>query len=248
MSRIPVQTYERTPQRLPLETVLNEPIGVFSNYCLDFDGGVNNQYIRTPVINLAAPYTIVQWVRNRSFPAIIAPGVWSKATTQLRFGTAIGGFLRLRGTDGTEYPSIFNIPLNTWSFIGVRANSSTDFDFIRNGVVLDNFVVPIGTIEEALNQFEIGRDAWWPSYHDGFIDEFQLIAGVVTDADLREIFARGYARRVAGSIVNLRMEESAGLMAFDDSGLGNNGDLIPALTPPTWTDVAKYELLAEAGV
>lgn len=43
----------------------------------------------------------------------------------------------------------------------------------------------------------------------------------------------------------LPMEEGSGLVAADHSGLGNNGALLPALTPPTWEQVRQYELRAE---
>lgn len=43
----------------------------------------------------------------------------------------------------------------------------------------------------------------------------------------------------------LPMEEGTRLVAADHSGLGNNGTLTPALTPPTWERVRQYELRAE---
>lgn len=43
----------------------------------------------------------------------------------------------------------------------------------------------------------------------------------------------------------LPMEEGTGLVAADHSGLGNNGALLPAPTPPTWERVKQYELRAE---
>ena len=43
----------------------------------------------------------------------------------------------------------------------------------------------------------------------------------------------------------LPMEEGTGLTVVDHSGLGNNGTLLPAATPPTWEQVRQYELRAE---
>ena len=48
-----------------------------------------------------------------------------------------------------------------------------------------------------------------------------------------------------GLVLWLPMEEGAGLIVYDKSGFGNNGSLLPALTPPTWERVRQWELRAE---
>jgi len=51
--------------------------------------------------------------------------------------------------------------------------------------------------------------------------------------------------RPGNIVLWLPMEEGAGLVTNDHSGLGNNGSLLPALTPPTWERVRQYELRAQ---
>jgi len=45
-----------------------------------------------------------------------------------------------------------------------------------------------------------------------------------------------------------RFEEGTGLTAYDKSGNGNDGDLLPSDSPPTWEEVRKWELRAGAGL
>jgi len=58
-----------------------------------------------------------------------------------------------------------------------------------------------------------------------------------------EDFLRGYARRELDARLVMRMEESVGFVAYDESGYGNKGNLLPVANPPVWTTLAKYETL-----
>jgi len=237
MLRIPQQQpYHRRPKRLPQEQR-------FSNYCLEFDG-TTDQQITVPAFNLVAPYTMIKWIRY-TVGAINQLAIWRRAGT-FYFGVVGTGQLYLRAIDGVGYtsPVAFAGILGIWQMIGIRALDDSTFNFILNDTLSAAVAVVAGTIENNVIM-TIGRNAQLPHNWDGGIDEFFHVGRALTERDLQDVWHRGYARPMAGSLLNLRMEEGSGLTVFDTSGAGNHGTLV---NNPAWTRVAKYELLAESGV
>ena len=237
MSLRPVETYRQLPKMLPREKL-------FSNYGVDFDGSPANQQVVVPAFNLVAPYTMIQWIK----PRVYLLAIWRRIGT-FYFGTATVaplGRLYLRNITGAAdfAPAAFIPPLNLWSMVGIRVLNATTFNFILNDTVTANYAVAAGALENNANM-TIGYNGQLPHRWNGGIDEFFHTPTALSDADLQETWIRGYARRTAGSLLNLRMEAGTGLTAFDTSGSGNDGVLT---NNPTWTDVAKYELLSESGV
>lgn len=80
-------------------------------------------------------------------------------------------------------------------------------------------------------------------FFNGAADEVVLLNRVWTPAEILEDFHRGYAKVESNVVLCIRMEEGTGLMAEDLSPNGNDGNLLPVATPPTWRRVAKNELL-----
>jgi len=219
---------------------------LFSTYCLDFDGVTAAQRVSVPNFNLAAPYTLLQWVWPRAYRLAI----WRKSlgAPWLFYGVRTAPDRQLLyDKSGAFYTAVaaFTPPLNRWSLVGIRANSPTSFNFVLNGVPSIVYAPAAGDIEDNVAPMYIGYNSFYLALWNGYIDEFFHAPIALSDAELMEVFYRGYARRMTGSLLNLRMEAGTGLIAFDTSGAGNNGTLV---NNPTWTRVAKYALLTESGV
>lgn len=86
-------------------------------------------------------------------------------------------------------------------------------------------------------------------YLDGKMDEIVIDDGNLTQKQIEQDMLN-YHKPVNKATLSgwWRLEEGTGLVAEDTSGNNNDGDLLPALTPPTWTDVRKWELRQQVGL
>lgn len=242
MTRIPDQIYRRLPKRFPDEMK-------FSNYCLSFDIALT-QYVNVPdapSLRLTNTGAILFWFKSE------VPSAWQTYVGKhTALTTATVSYVVYRPNvhrtslyisdginDQTLQSPSFAANYRIWHFCAAR----WDGGFLRNSVDLLEAVPVAQTINAQANPahpLRIGEVT-------GLEDEIMVLP-TITDQQIREIYYQGCARRGLDARLVMRLEEGSGLTAYDESDYGNNGSLLPALTPPTWTKMKKHELLAEAGV
>ena len=246
MSRIPTRLYPRLPCRLP-------PLKRYSNYCLSFAAG---QYVNTAAFVPPSSGAIETWIRPAASmvppPPAVFPyisGFLGEPTLIIQANTGrpylqhnIGGILRaVLGT--ALLANVWTRITVTWAYDG----ANTALAIYQNGVLTGGPTSWVGAPPIAAAIFRISNPVAGNEYV-GLQDEVHLLSVVPSAQEIRESFLRGYAQRRSGSELILRLEEGTGLTAYDGSGNARNGCLLPALTPPAWTEVRKHELLAEARV
>jgi len=127
----------------------------------------------------------------------------------------------------------------TWEWDGVN----TTQNLYRNGLI---DAAPLVTAE----QMPAGAATFGftnNNTYKGYLDELSFSPTTLSPTQIWQRFLHGYALD-GNTVLTWRLEEGSGIVAVDTSGNARHGDLRPAGAPPVWTDVAKYELLAEAGV
>lgn len=253
MSRIPEQNYRCFSKRRPKENR-------YSNYCLAFNPALL-QYVNcgdANVVDGLDSFTFEIWMRSRN--AALQQGLINKWATGIGNREYLwelnGGVQRFAGEYSGAYVDHFGtitLLSNQFYCLGVTWNGAT-LSFYTNGAFNVSFAVAdVGAFPNAFDLIvgavdpdDVNPLLW--RFFDGWLNEARILNRALTAYEMQESCARGYARLEPGVVFLLRMEEGAGPTAFDTSGAGNNGNLLPALTPPVWTRVAKYELLAEAGI
>lgn len=150
---------------------------------------------------------------------------WDSVRTTINSWIAGRMYYIVATWDGTLNPNGMKIYVN-----GVLDGQATA---LQNVILTNATPLYIGTLQ---NLF------YWSNV---FVDELRALNTGVSALEVRESLRRGYARREATSVLNLRIENGSGLIVYDTSGLGNNGTLV---NNPPWIRVAKHELLAETGV
>jgi len=248
MARIPQQIYRKTPKRLPEELK-------WSNYGLDFNPALL-QYIHIPhhasITFTVEDFYVEAWVRlNLGFAT-------STLVSKTKYGVD-GWYIQIKNTGQINFvqmepaAKVTNTPAGaviggTWHHLFLGRNSGTGYLYV-NGVQRANVQPALGNIITNTRNMNIARyEDLGIEYFDGNIDEFEIVPTGITRELANLSFYRGYARRGTDSRLLLRMEDRVGLTAVDDSGYGNDGALLPIISPPTWIDVQKYQLLSEAGV
>ena len=243
---VPIEVYRRFPRRLPKELR-------FSNYCLDFDATEDYMLVGNPVsLNFGDVLTLIAWIKihlpANDWRCIIGKdanpprsyNLMLTNTNVLRFGYFIGGVAQVVN-------SLAALPTEIW--LHVAATFRSGYQAVYLNSIFQNSRADVGAIDLTAANIVIGAFSHLASgWVNSKIDEVSIIRDDLSPEEIVEDFHRGYARRLLTSRLNLRLEEQTGLIAYDSSGHGNNGSLLPALTPPTWTRVAKHELLVEAGV
>jgi len=244
----PSSIYRRMPKSLPKELH-------FSRYSLEFDG-VNDR-VRTSLTfdPASGDWTVILWVRLRTLASVKgaiecfyggpkADGGQARSTlyqhfTNDHYASYLGGANRDSG---------YTLQTGVWYCLGATwDNTAGELRLYVNGE--QEGPTFSFAIEAASGVHVIGSHPGETSqFMDGWINEVQFIARLLTDHEMREYFRRSCARLDSDSRMLLRMEEGSGLTTYDDSGLGNNGSLLPADDPPTWRRNRMWALRAESGL
>lgn len=249
MTRIPDRICSRLPKRLPDELK-------FSNYALSFNG--TNYVDCGNAIAIISAISLGMWINptiNNSWNQdsvitkmlAVAPYlVWKIGLTNT--GKVV---LDVRA-NSVNQQSVTSATISTgvYSFI-VGTFDGRYMKIYINGVLDAGSVVDLGgvyPIDDAVADTYIGYDLANDRYFKGIIDEPQVLPLALSSDIILSIYYRGCAQRELGARIVLRLEENGGLVANDESGYGNNGSLLPALTPPVWVPISKHELLSETNV
>jgi len=242
---LPRAEYRQQPKRQP------RGLG-FERYSLLFDG---TNYGRVPhdvSLDMGAN-------QDFSIEAVVRTGDVTVRETICSKYAGVGGYIfGLRDTKinlymndgaGTNYYSnLINLSHNgQWMQVAVAADRSGNAQFYLNELPFgtDDISLRFGSLaslapfdigEYQLSNFWIGDIAYLRVYRDYLLTQ--------KDVEWNRL---NYHNPVHPEFIVLwfPFEEGAGLVAGDHSGLGNDGALLPALSPPTWEPVKKWELRVE---
>lgn len=243
----PWQTFERLPKRLPLS------LG-FSRYALDFDS-VNN-YVDCGDFDVEK-ITIWAYINCRGQVADRGTIMGKRAggitsyhlsielgTNRPRLYITTGG-----GTDNFIHTQ--SIPLNQEVYIVGTYDGTTMRIFFSPGGPIESAVHAWGgNISASINTVVLGTRTAGTNDDmlNGLIAEAGEYNRAITEREMLYNMREYHKVIAAGLVLWLRMEEGTGLTAYDQSGQGNDGNLLPALTPPSWTRNRMWELRAEVGL
>lgn len=243
---IPRGAYRQLPRQQPRSLA-------FERYALGFNG-INN-YVSVPAAATELDFT----TENFTFEIILK---WNSGAGRVylvdRGVPNVDGYYFRINADGTLVAAtsspVFNwtattpgdVPDQKWCKIDI-VRSGADINFLKNAVVLVRTTVGVHADPLTANRtFEIGRLRTGLNYFKDCMALFRAYNIALTPDELRWNLLNYHNPVRPGNLVLwLPMEEGTGLVATDHSGLGNNGALLPALTPPTWERVRQYELRAE---
>lgn len=236
--RIPTAIHTKVPRRLPKECR-------FSNYAINVDGIQNYvEVTHSASINLTINFSVEFWFNSTVVPVggqyFVSKGAHWLTRTSVAPGYPVVDFTcQIFGVGWRTLLGIANIGVpGVWHHVVCTYDGINMIIYVDG--VLDNSVPQGGATVSDVLSLLIGR------FINGRFDEVRVLPLALSADQVRESLHRGYARRELDARLVLRIEEGSGLTAYDSSGYGNNGSLLPALTPPTWTRVKKLELLADA--
>jgi len=242
---LPVSIHERMPDRLPLS------LG-FSRYALKFDGGRCVEVAHDESLNIAN-MTVLAWIKP-----LVQPDVYRGQI----IGKGDGWNLQLY----TEEPYV-RLALRRWvpDYIEVMSD-----EFPLGWDALDRchqvgFTSLDGVVEFFVNARAAGTAAFTPTLtaypvqigymrmygrhpFNGAIDEVLLYDRSLSKAEIRYDMLNYHSPIRDGLVMWLRLDEGAGLKAYDGSGYGNDGDLLPTADPPRWVRNKMWELRSEVGL
>lgn len=165
-------------------------------------------------------YLAIPWADNRVYVAATINGV---------AGNHFVGLYTLADLNYHHYVCVFD---------GVNWSFYVDGEFMGSEVT-DDWGAMVGN-----PIFRVSAESVY--YLDGLVPLLRIYdCALVQDEIEWNLFNYHNPVRPGNLALWLPMEEGAGLTAFDHSGHGNDGALLPALTPPVWDRVKQWELRAE---
>lgn len=246
---LPASVYARLPRRMPLS------LG-FSKYALLFNGV--NQYVEavndlTLDMGATDSFTMSSWIKTGVTIGthIIGGKYYNGYRYEVRTPGVLAGVL-YDGTLGSTIVGGIVVADNRFHYVSLVRDKSVDRLRLYVDRALDNDIADgTGNLSNAL-PFDIGivdsRKAQ-PEYFNGVVDGFLLYKGQALTLEQHIYNMLNYHTPIrTGLVLWLPLEEGTGLTAYDKSGEGNDGSLMPAVTPPVWTRVKKWELRAEGGL
>jgi len=243
----PLQKYSRKPHISP--RILR-----FSRYSLGLNGLSNwVRVLHDASLNITSQGTLSLWFMPREL-----------GRTQHLFAKADAYDMYLFWDDNRIYvrkiaPSpperAFSDPLTPadlyrWIYIvGVFDHvSENKVKLYINGVLVNQADL---TTDVATSTADLGIGAWSNGSTDfvnGLIDMPMIYTVALSQSEIRHNMI-DYLNPIRDNLVLwLALEEGTGLTAYDKSGCGNDGDLLPAASPPAWRRNKMWGLRAEVGI
>jgi len=243
---LPPAIYHRLPKRLPLS------LG-FSRYSLRFPGVEQYVELDTLPITGAVDVTLSAWAR---FTVGAEPGLYRKIIClgNQAWGENIQLF---KNEDGSIVAGVWGqAPVNAkkldlndgrWHYIVGLFEGGTKASLVVDGVLIGTddvtYNVTLGPTTAKHIGGRIDGDFW-----DGYIDIPMVYDRLLGMDEVRRNMLNYHSPIRYGLIVWLPFEEGVGLTAYDKSGVGNNGSLLPTTNPPKWIRNKMWELRAEVGL
>lgn len=236
---IPWQIHPKLPKRLPYS------LG-FSKYCLGFDGAATYVSLGNNTFTYAQMRraTMELWFK----PNTLVPAFQYLIDLEGAIALRLKGNTLTLFNDGSGAGPNWVVPQTGRWYHAVGKWDDVTTRLLVNGVEVSNALATTVDIDTLNREQTIGSQYVHGNYLNGFNDEIRFYDRELTDTEARYNMLNYHNPIRNGLILLLRMEEGTGLTAYDESGLGNNGSLLPVATPPTWTRVKKWELRSEVGL
>jgi len=251
---LPTSIYPQKPKQLP-------PSLGFSTYALEFDN--IDDYVDTVTLALD-DITVMVLFKAYSLPTVAEERMMiinDQSYDRWRIFIKEPNLLAVQVKDsgGTLYSFQGAIEANRWYHAAFSHKSvavgGLNLTAWLNGIVLGR-AATTGALALPADTIRIGRGIKWNTdwYFDGAIAEVRIfdwgIVGPPAGFSSPEIISHmlQYTKPASGCRMWLRFEEGTGLTAYDSSGYGNHGSLLPTADPPKWIRTKKWELRAELGL
>lgn len=101
----------------------------------------------------------------------------------------------------------------------------------------------VGNIAASASNLLLGFYLGW--YPNATVAQCGIYNRAMSPVEIRNLMLNYNNVDRNGLMLYLPLEEGRGLTAYDLSGNGNNGSLLPGGDPPIWVDTKKWELRAE---
>jgi len=243
---LPLSVYKRLPKRLPLS------LG-FSRYALNFDG-VDDRVEVPDDPSLNVDYVTVEALAyvpsGDSFPiAFKGEQSTGKLYSYRLFGAFGGAWYTGVVVGGKEYWSSGGTWIGAkWYHLAQTYDGEVVKLFVdAKEVIADDR--PSGVLDKKVGEpFRIGGDPVGGMWLDGYIALVHLYNRALTEKEIRYNMLNYHKPVINGLVIWLDLEEGMGLKAYDKSGYGNDGDLLPTTNPPTWIRNKMWELRSEIGL
>lgn len=240
---VPRGAYRQMPKLMP------RSLG-FERYTLRFNGVTSN--VSCPVIAVPTAFTVLAYFKrlgdsggasgdtHHCLAGYLNGHIFNQVTVNkagtLVFNQVSVGGVRISDTLVIPDPTSFHQVGGMWD--GAKVYSILDG-------ALDVGTIAAGALGAGATTFRVGMLS--PAYNlsNGLIPLILIYDRALSAGEIRWNRLNYHNPIQNGLVLWLPMEEGAGLVAADHSGLGNNGTLKPALTPPTWEQVRQYELRAQ---
>ncbi len=235
----PPLVYRRLPKHLPYS------LG-FSKYCLGFDGAATYISLGVDTFTYAQMRraTMELWFK----PNTLAPALQYLIDLEGAIVLRLQGATLMFYNDGSGAGPNYVVPqTGRWYHVVAKWNDVTT-RLLINGVEVSNVLATTFDIDTLNREQTVGGGYTHVAYLNGFIDEPRFYNRELTNAEVHYNMLNYHQPIRNGLILLLRLDEGVGLTAFDESGLGNNGSLLPVITPPTWNRLKKWELRASVNL
>jgi len=249
---LPLSIYKRLPKQLPTS------LG-FSRWALSFDGAAN--YVdcgADPSLDITDELTAGAWVRPRTLHAGYLMnrfyGYWEAGVfypNGWHFMLLSDGRFEVRFGDGSPWGFVWtggSYSPDKLYYVVLVIKSGQYMRFLVNGDLIAEVDTTVLLGVPAYNLM-IGRYSAAAAYYlDGIMPLAYLYNRILRLDEIRYNMLNYHSPVRGGLVLWLDIEEGAGLTAYDESGYGNHGSLLPVTNPPTWIRNEMWELRTEVGL
>lgn len=230
----PKAVYQKLSKRKPYS------LG-FSRHALSFP---YDCYVQTGVgVVPQQPLTLMVWFK----PTVIAGDILINSRHQ-RVAIRCSPSLHAWYYDGGALPALSGgTPLlNKWNFAVYTKDAVNGAFLYLNGVLVDSNAAHNTPIVFSVDDCWLGTDTGLGGWYRGLLDGAAIYNRAISSLEIRRNMLNYHRLVRNGLVMWFPMEEGNGLTLYDQSGLGNNGSLLPVATPPLWVNTRKWELRAES--
>ena len=238
---VPQALYKSLPKRRPLS------LG-FDRYALHFDG--LEDLVEVPhTISLNTPNELTIGLLFKMDIVGVAYRLISKGRYDSGWDCAMSADSRLTIPywNGLVWDNVISNLINwvagRWYFIYITLDAvNTTAHFYQNLNDIGVFDPPaLVSIGNTASPVRIGTNTLNSNFLDGSVALAVMYNRILSNWEVRRNIMDYHNPLREGLVLWLPLEEGSGLTAYDQSGQGNNGDLLPALTPPVWESLRKWE-------
>jgi len=252
---LPLSVYKRLPKRLPYS------LG-FSRYALSFDGV--EQYVEmpdSPSLSALSNLTLEAWIYLYEKPSVLghACTILSKIETANRewqFTVDTNDRMMFRAWD--EVTGVYHgwygntvLDKHRWYHVIMQQDRPGVLQRLCLNGIEDGTLSQSLEIRDLSASVQVGCQLWGGVYGSFFYGVIALVRAYnlfLSLAEIRYNMLNYHSPIRDGLVLWHDYEEGTGLKAYDKSGYGNDGDLLPTTNPPKWIRNKMWELRSMVGL